>query len=209
MHAALATSRSLRGALARVELAASQLGRDAATPHARALVRSISLAVAELDRGLAALTAALVRDALPRRADAAPVSPVLAEVVARLAPALAARGLRLDAAFGRDDAVLAGDPHVVRRTALLLLRCAADGLGAGGRLVLSAARASEDGALVIEVEGEGPARQDGGDAPARAALRALAAAERASLEQEARREGALRRERLALRLAGEAACSAS
>lgn len=209
MHAALATSRSLRGALARVELAASQLGREAATPHARTLLRSISLAVAELDRGLTALTAALARDALPRRADPGPVSPVLASLVERLAPALAARGLRLEATLEVGDASLSGDPQAVRRAALLLLRCVADGLGAGGRLALAAARAPDDGALVLSVVAAGPVRDGANDGPPRAALRALVAAERASLEHEAQRDGALHRERLAVRFAGEATCSRS
>ncbi len=210
VHAAIATSRSLRGALARVELAASQLARDVATPRARALLRSISVAVADLDRGLAALAASPGRGAQPRCPEAVPVAPLLTTIVERLRPALAARGLHLEAAVAEAETALAGEPQALRRAALLLLRCVAAGLATGGGLTLAAEQAPDDGALVLAVEAAGPARDGASDAAARSALRTLVAAQGASLEHEERRDGALRRERLAVRFAsGEVACSGS
>jgi hypothetical protein len=86
----------MQAALARVELAASLLARDATTPRARALLHSIASAVADLDRGLVRLASLLGRPRAPRRRRAEPLAPALAALCERLAPALVARGIALE-----------------------------------------------------------------------------------------------------------------
>lgn len=213
MSAALATSRSLLGAVARIELAASRLARDLAAPHARALLHSISCAAAELDRGLLRLAAlSVARRHAARTRSPAPAGPILTALCERLAPALAARGLALERGTDEPDAGAApiADPVDVQRLALGLVRFAAARLAAGGRLRIHVQGADTRGGPVLVLESDGPRPVHDTDAPAGAALRASVTVARAGLEHVEHREGEGRRERLVVRLAaGEEVWSTS
>lgn len=94
-----------RNALSRVELAASELAGCRLVPAQQELVRSIHEAVADLDWILDRLDGLddVRRRVLP--ALATPVAPAWTRVATRVAPSLAARGIRL----GRSD-----DPSIGR-----------------------------------------------------------------------------------------------
>lgn len=126
-----------RNALARIELAATQLARDACTPAARTLSRGISDAVEDLD---AVLTRALVplRAGAPQAQPGSDASNLLPELVGRLARTLAARGIELEAEAA--DGVVQADLHLLRRATLALVRAAARVAGTRGRIVVGLRR---------------------------------------------------------------------
>lgn len=213
MSAALATTRSLLGAVARIELAASRLARDVAAPHARALLHSISCAVAELDRGLLRL-AALSTDRSPaaRSPRPVPAGPLLTTLCERLASAMAARGLALERGADEPggDALLVAEPAALQRLALALLRFAAARLAAGGHLRIRVQASGPTREPILVLECDGPLSAHATETPAGVALRALLAGARTSLEHVEHREGERLRERFLVPLsAGEAAWSTS
>lgn len=131
---AAALSLEMRSPLARIELLASQLAREGATPRARSLACAISEAVGEIDLLIARSLELLAPSAWapPGEAD---LRPVLSAVRERLAPALAARGLRwLDQPS--PDAVV-GDPSLAREALVNLLREAAARAGNPAELELT------------------------------------------------------------------------
>lgn len=110
---------SLRNPLARIELAASRLARDTATPAMGDAVDAIREAVAELDRRIGAR-------ALWERGDGArgSLALLLQSLETRLRPALGARGIAVATDAGEAD----DPPREVwraRRAGLALLRSAA------------------------------------------------------------------------------------
>jgi hypothetical protein len=145
---------AMRTALARAELAAGQLERDAATPRARRLARSVTDAVADLDRLVADLVGLVANGPRPARSE--DLRGVLIEVRGRHAPALAARGIEwMDAP---DTAgVPRGDPALARRAMVLLLRVGASCARGGGRLMLEAKADADAWSLGVEVASHGDA----------------------------------------------------
>lgn len=125
---------AMRSALARAELAAGQIERDAATPRARRLAGSVSGAVAELDRLVSDVVALLANERRAPRAEDLRV--VVAELRQRHEPALAARGI----AWADDPCALVslhGDSALARRAGVLLLRVGASCVRGGGALALA------------------------------------------------------------------------
>lgn len=125
----------MRAPLARIELAASRLAREARTPGGRALAASISESVAELDESIGRSLALLARET-----EAAPAADdlraVLADLHRRLSPALEARGVQW--AQPTPEALeVRGDAALVRRLAVMLVREGAGRAGAGGAIGLS------------------------------------------------------------------------
>ncbi|MFQ5417008.1 MAG: hypothetical protein ACE5FL_08190 [Myxococcota bacterium] len=138
----------LRSPLARVELAVSQLAREANTPVARELVATISAAVAQADRDIDRIIALLVPlSPAPRRCD--DLRPVLARLRQRIAPVLEARGTICETR-DLDGEPLRGDPVLVERAALALIRAGAALVGAGGRVSLGLAREGSRFGVVLE-----------------------------------------------------------
>ncbi len=138
----------MRSALTRAELAAGQLERDAATPRARRLARSVSDAVADLDRLVSDVVGMLANE--PRTARSEDLRGVLIELRQRYAPALAARGVEwIDAPETAD--VPRGDRALARRATALLLRVGASCASEGGRLMLEANADADAWSLGIEV----------------------------------------------------------
>ncbi len=116
-HAGELTDR-LSGPLARIQLAASELDRDAMTPRHRELLSRIARAVVELD-GLAQAIDGVLR---PREGAGAVADlyPVLEDIHERLAPAVTARGLvwlQPEPA----SATVFGNPARVRHAAIALI----------------------------------------------------------------------------------------
>lgn len=122
----------LRSPLARIELAAGQLARDAATPSARDLAGRVSAAVSEIDshigRVLGFLAAGPSRPCADCRSD-------LETVWARLAPVLRARGLA--ARLELPETPVPGDAESVRRAAVALVRDALADARAGDSLTVA------------------------------------------------------------------------
>jgi len=148
--AAAARSVALRTPLARVQLAASRLEREAVTPAVARLVASISDAVAELDRGIADLLGVLVPPAQPvTDEDVAAALEVLRQ---RVAPSLCARGVEWTAGAGHAGPV-PGNASLVRESAVALVREAAAALGAGGRVRLDLAEAPDRLELRLSLTG--------------------------------------------------------
>ena len=144
----------LRGPLARIELLAGRLMRAAATPAEREIGESISAAVSELD-GLVGRLLELFAPPAGASDPVGPVGPVLDDAVARVIPALEARGL----ACRRDragDGIVAG-LATARRAAIELLDRAARGLPRGAVLRLGAREQPGGATLVVAVEGAVPA----------------------------------------------------
>jgi signal transduction histidine kinase len=145
LAAALAVE--MRTPLARIELAASQLVREAATPLARELAAGISEAVRDLDALIARSLGLLLPSAAEARHE--PLGPVLEEVQERLHAALLARGVRLEQ--GPRPGVR-GDPERARRGALLLLRAGAPLVGEGGTLRLGLVADGVRWGLALELD---------------------------------------------------------
>ncbi len=146
----------MRTPLARAELAASRLLREAATPAARELAAGIGEAVAELDDLIGrALAVLLVRGAPAGSAD---LAGVLAELRQRLGPVLAARGVTW-AGAPLESAPVAGPPARVRACCVALLRAAAALAGPGGAFELEPLR--EAGRPGLRLRDAGPAQADG------------------------------------------------
>ena len=149
------TAARVRAALARIELAASELARHPATPRQRELASAVREAVAELD--------ALV----PRAGPASDVDlvPVLRETVERLAPVFAARGQTLRAGPLPEHPVPA-DAVRARRAALALLATATRH-GAPLDVALGLDAGADGYALVVRADGpDGPVQLEappGGD----------------------------------------------
>lgn len=129
---------ALFGPLAQIELAASRLGRECATPAARELVASVRAAVREIDAG--------VSDALvwlaPTSATASEqvdLTPTLHDLALRFGPVLAARE-RVLRVLCDDGRPAIGDPVYVRRIAVCLLRTSASLAGPGGTVTLGVTR---------------------------------------------------------------------
>ncbi len=129
---AAALTADMRTPLARVELAATQLARDATTPADRELAAGISDAVAEIDQMIhRALEILLPREPDPTsRVD---VVPILERVCARVAPALEARGISWSLGAVPTGGVV-GDPRLIEQAALALLRGGVAIAGSGGSL---------------------------------------------------------------------------
>jgi signal transduction histidine kinase len=123
----------MRTPLARIELAASQLEREDGTPAARGLAAGIGEAVGDLDRMITQLLGALVSPALGKDAGGK-LDDVILALHDRLAPVLAARGVRWDSPESTPKAF--GDPDVLRVAALAVLRAGAEWAGPGGWLSL-------------------------------------------------------------------------
>ncbi len=147
---AAALTLDMRSPLARIELAASRLQREALTPSARSLADGVSAAVSELD----ALIARTVSVLVPRpQAPSRPLRPALCAARARLAPSLAARGI----SWGEPgDGEASGDPELLRRAAAILASDAARGAEAGSRFRIDLEeRPSHFGVrLTVEARGE-------------------------------------------------------
>jgi len=124
---------AMRSALARAELAAGQIERDAATPRARRLAGSVSGAVAELDRLVSEAVALLARGRRSARCE--DLRSVVTELRRRHAGALAARDVEWNETPLAGPAPC-GDPALARRAGALLLRVAAPCARAGGRLAI-------------------------------------------------------------------------
>jgi hypothetical protein len=137
----------LRSSLARVELAASQLGREVQTPAARDLARTISAAVGQADRQLDRIVALLAPQARVGRG-VEDARSVLARLRGRIAPVLAARGTACELrAWGREP--LRADPVLVERVALALVRIASALAGPEGRLWMALDREGEQVGVVV------------------------------------------------------------
>lgn len=134
-------TQSMRSALARAELAASELARDAATPRARRLARAVSGAVADVDLLVSELVLLLTGNV--RRHSLDDLRPVLSALRERFAASLEARDI-LWPVDGSTPPPVDGNPELARRAGVALLRWGAAALPAGGRLSL-AARAEPGG----------------------------------------------------------------
>lgn len=195
---AAALALELRAPLSRVELAASQLLREALTPAGRRTAERIGEAVREVDRGIARLLAWIEPEA--DAAAGADWSQVLGELRRRLAGVLALRGITWEE--GPLAAAPGTDPGRARLLATALLRAAAARAGAGGRFRVELR--AEEGGAVLSVRCRGGATA-GPPPPAVEEARGLALSQGAVLETRKTADGAV----LALRLpAGGAACSA-
>jgi hypothetical protein len=192
-HALAATMRS---ALARAELAAGRLARDASTPRARRLAHSISAAVAELDRALGDLVELAAGSQRPARDE--DLDGVLRALRERHAPVLAARGIDwVDAP--QAGSLLRGDGPLARRAVALLLRVGAASAQGGGQIALAASADAEAWSLGIEVNPACDAPRPATEALAE--LRALASRSHATLDH----VHCAGRTTLRLRFPGEAA----
>jgi len=147
----------LRSPLSRVELGVSQLRRELETPTTRELAAGISEAVSQADREIDRILAILAPLSPPRRS--ANLLPVLERLRNRVAPALEARGTRLEI-DETGAASLRADPLLVEQAVLGLVRVASSLVGTGGRLSLTLAA---DGPRLVVVVG-GRAAEDRGPA---------------------------------------------
>ncbi|MFT5444137.1 MAG: hypothetical protein ACI8W3_003189 [Myxococcota bacterium] len=136
-HAA-ALSIEVRSPLARIELAASQLYREALTPNARAQSDQIFEAVAEVDR----LIERILRVLVPPKHDAelsGDLALVLSELRTRFVPAFAACDVEWKwRDFPREPVI--GNTESVRKLGTELLHLALTLSGNGGQFTLDASR---------------------------------------------------------------------
>lgn len=133
--------------LATIELAASRLLRESATPAVHALARTISEAVQEIDAELA--SALLLLDATPIEPHAeADALPALRTLVRRATAALAAREIELRAAL-EAEAAWPGDPDLLAMATSLMVRIAAGQAGRGGRCELALQARDERRGVVV------------------------------------------------------------
>ena len=132
-HAA-ALSVEIRTPLAQIELAASQLFREALTPNARTQSEQIFHAVSEIDE----LVERMLRVLVPprrRQANSGDISLMLAQLRRRFVPALAACGVEWKLRDAAEEPVL-GDVEAVRRQCTELLHLALILSGEGGQFTL-------------------------------------------------------------------------
>ncbi|MDJ0865254.1 MAG: hypothetical protein QNK03_04030 [Myxococcota bacterium] len=193
----------MRAALARLELVTSQLAREAATPRARALARSASQAVVDLDASIAECTGAFCASAGAGSASRIELADVVADLGRRVGPTLEARGIRWSAGRAA-PAPVAADAGVTRRLALLLVRAAVARLAGPGRLLFETDSGDAGWSLAVTLERDratAPPPREGVDE-----LRRFAAAAATGFEHELGSQ----REVLRCRVVdGEAACAAS
>ena len=156
-----------RNALARVELAASELGRHELSPASQDRITAIREAVGELDGLLDKIERLADPARHESRGEQASLSQVLGPLLQRIAPALAARGIALEQAGGSLEASLALSAPVLERLLLLWLRIAIaslddeqDELAAGAtRIVLESLEQSDTVELGLRLESAaGPVR---------------------------------------------------
>jgi K+-sensing histidine kinase KdpD len=121
----------MRTPLARIELAASWLERENGTPAAQEMAAGIGEAVGDLDRMIAQLLTVLVPP-VPIEAASEQLKDVIPELHERLAPVLAARGIRWEPPGAAPQAV--GDSEAFRAAALVVVRAGANLAGPGGWL---------------------------------------------------------------------------
>lgn len=167
--------RELRTPLARVALAAGELEALAQQPAHAELAQRIEIALRAADAGIERVLALLC--ARENTALAIDVESELARLRARIAPALAARGVTWQATAAPEPGVRI-EATRLRRGALCLLRAGAGALDGGGWLRVSALRDASRSGLALECT-PGPER---GARLATLELRANAAALGASLE---------------------------
>jgi hypothetical protein len=122
----------MRSPLAQIELAASQLAREALTPIARAHADQIFDAVAQIDE-LVDRSLRLLLPQAPRAGRTCALTPVLGELRARFEPALAACGVQWVSDGGAADEVR-GDPDAFRAHVCSLLRFVLVACERGGRM---------------------------------------------------------------------------
>lgn len=138
---AAALSAEIRTPLAQIELAASQLYREALTPNARAYAELVFEAVAEID-GLVERT---LRMLVPPRCELETdldLAPVLTELRRRFTPALAACGIEWK--WREPEHVgVTGNPEQVRRFCTELLHLALILSQEGGQFTLGLSQAEE------------------------------------------------------------------
>lgn len=125
----------MRAPLARVELAASELMRGAATPVARDLSAGIREAVADLDRLISKLLSFWVPPAT--RDEPVDIANVLHSLHERLSPVMSARGIIFELSISSSSTVL-GSADIAHEVGVALLRAGAALVGSGGRLDLMA-----------------------------------------------------------------------
>lgn len=179
-HAQIASAvLGMRTPLARVELAASQLDRDGATPRARELARCIREAVIEMDRRIETSLRALLPAAPASVARAC--GNVLEEVLARVGDVLGARGLRCALRPDPPDPVI-GDPDRLRRAALCLLRSAGGVAGSGGTVSIGLEDAPGRYGVSVDISRGGPDAGATGLEPLVAAAREFALAHEAEID---------------------------
>ncbi len=150
-HAAELTD-GMRGPLARIQLAASELERAAATPRERELLSRIAHAVVELD-GLAQAVEGVLRPRV-RSGEVVELGPVLEDLHEHLAPAVAARGfvwlpLRLPAS------TVVGDPSRARHAAIALLGAACAEPAPRAELRLALAQDADRYGVGLDLESDG------------------------------------------------------
>lgn len=168
-----------RNALARVELAASELDRLESSPAARERLGAIRSAVEELDGVLHEIERLASPQAAPVPLEGASLPRTWNALVARLAPTLGARGIEVERLGGEADARVALPALVLERILLAFLRLAVvsfdaeDDGGGATRLRLVVADRSEPEACELRLSAVAQGQ------PHRFAL---AAAERVELE---------------------------
>lgn len=167
---AAAVAVEIRTPLARVELAASQLEREAWSPTSERLARSIRGAVGEIDARISGMLRLLLPPA--PRTPCQPLGPALASLQDRLAPSLAARGVTLRHAPPGER--LTGDSQLVRRAAVSLIRAASALARSGGEIVVDLCVESERIGVRASWTGDGGGREAAEDALGSARAFALA-----------------------------------
>ncbi len=171
-HAA-ALGVELRSPLAQIELAASQLGREALSPNARAQSEQIFEAVACVDELIERMLRVLVP---PNRtlAGVRALAPVIAELRKRFAPALEACGVQWVGQMDR-DIVARGDGDRVRVLTTELLRLALVLCGEAGHFELAVREGQGGLELILGTHRREPLA-DAGLAEGRAAVERTRAA---------------------------------
>ena len=158
---AAALALDLRTPLSRVALAIDELSRGASTPAQIALSRSVAEAVGELDARISRLVGILCEPVHSPDDDAVreDIGGVLERLRVRLAPGIRARGVEWQPP--RSDAPAArAESHLVRRSAVALLRAGVSWTGIGGALALSPAARTGAGGVRLECHPAGRHRPE-------------------------------------------------
>ncbi|MGI9538989.1 MAG: hypothetical protein ACR2N6_02435 [Miltoncostaeaceae bacterium] len=169
----------LRTPIARIQLAAGRLEGLRHPPLASDVAGSLRDAVAELDRDVELLLGAL---ATPGGAARSSCARSLDEILARLAPALDARGCRCERE--RDVGSADDDACRVRRAALQLLRSGSRFAGRGGHLRIGLVAEPSRYAIRVEADAPSTSGPDGAAQPDTDELRRFALAEGGELDLE-------------------------